>query len=75
MARKPYVLHSLSTCAECGAQGDDFGSPNVEAFEVTGELVCEDCADAVLAREAEYAAEDAAQPDEAQEWADFDRDC
>ena len=33
--------------------GDDFASPNVEAFEVTGELICDDCADAVLERAAE----------------------
>lgn len=48
--KRPYVFHSLSSCAECGASGDEFLSPNVEAFEVTGELVCEDCADAVLER-------------------------
>ena len=33
--------------------GDDFASPNVEAFEVSGELICDDCADAVLERAAE----------------------
>jgi len=53
MARKPYVFHSLSVCAECGADGEDFGSPNVEAFEVTGEIVCEDCAEGILERWAE----------------------
>lgn len=53
MTRKPYVFHSRSVCAECGATGDDFGSVNVEAFEVTGELVCEECADTILARYAE----------------------
>lgn len=40
-------------CDECGADGDDFASPNVEAWEVTGELVCDDCAEAVLERHAE----------------------
>jgi hypothetical protein len=30
--------------------GDDFASPNAEAFEVTGELICDDCAADVLAR-------------------------
>lgn len=54
--RRPYVFHSLSACAECGCSGDDFGSVNVEAYEVTGELICEDCADAVLERAAEEAA-------------------
>lgn len=53
MARKPYPFHSLSCCAECGVDGDDFGSPNVEAFEVTGEIVCEDCAEGILERWAE----------------------
>lgn len=46
-------LHSLSSCHECGATGDDFPSANVEAFEVTGELICDDCADGVLERAAE----------------------
>jgi hypothetical protein len=40
-----YVLHTLSSCAVCGASGDEFGSVNVEAFELDGELVCEECAD------------------------------
>lgn len=53
MARKPYVFHSLSACAACGAQGDDFGSVNVEAFELTGELYCEECADEAIERWAE----------------------
>ena len=57
MARKPYVLHSLSSCVECGAEGDAFASPNVEAYEVTGDLVCDDCAEAVLERAAEQAGE------------------
>jgi len=46
----PYIFHSLSACADCGATGDDFGSPSVEAFELTGELYCEDCADAAIER-------------------------
>lgn len=48
-ANRP-IFHSLSQCAECGVGGDDFASPNVEAFEVTGDLYCDDCADDVLAR-------------------------
>lgn len=50
MARKPYVLHSLSSCIECGAEGDDFASPNAEAYELDGELVCDDCAEAYIER-------------------------
>jgi len=46
--RKPYVFHSLSACAGCGCSGDDFGSVNVEAFEMTGELYCDDCADEAI---------------------------
>jgi hypothetical protein len=38
------IFHSLSVCAGCGCTGDDFGSVNVEAFELTGELYCEECA-------------------------------
>lgn len=45
--RKP-VFHSLSACHGCGRSGDAFGSPHVEAFEVTGELYCEDCADGAI---------------------------
>lgn len=47
---KPYAFHSLSACAGCGVSGEDFASPNVEAFEVTGELICDDCAAAVPER-------------------------
>jgi len=46
--RKPYVFHSLSVCAGCGCSGDDFGSVNVEAYEMTGELYCDDCADEAI---------------------------
>ena len=46
--RKPYAFHSLSVCAGCGCSGEDFGSVNVEAFEVTGELYCDDCADEAI---------------------------
>ncbi len=38
------VFHSLSVCTGCGCDGEDFGSVNVEAFEMTGEIYCEDCA-------------------------------
>jgi hypothetical protein len=44
------VFHSLSVCASCGCSGDDFGSVNVEAFEVTGELHCEECAEEAIER-------------------------
>ncbi len=44
------AFHSMSVCAGCGCQGDDFGSVNVEAFEVTGELYCEDCAEEAIVR-------------------------
>jgi hypothetical protein len=53
MAREPYILHSLSSCVECGASGDDFASPSIECWEELGELVCEDCAEGALERWAE----------------------
>lgn len=53
MTFKSYVFHTLSACAECGATGDDFGSVNVEAFELTGELYCEDCAETAIEQWAE----------------------
>lgn len=51
------VFHSLSACAYCGVSGDEFASPNVEAWETLGELVCDDCATEALedASEAEAA--------------------
>lgn len=49
MAAKP-VFHTLSVCAGCGCSGEDFGSVNVEAFEVTGELYCEECANGAIER-------------------------
>ncbi len=39
------AFHSKSVCAGCGCTEEDFGSVNVEAFELTGELWCEDCAE------------------------------
>lgn len=42
------IFHSLSVCAGCGCFEDDFGSVNVEAFDATGELYCEECADAAI---------------------------
>lgn len=52
------VFHSLSQCHNCGISGDDFASPNVEAFEATGEMYCDDCAAEVLAGLAEDEDED-----------------
>jgi len=46
----------MSRCSECCAL--DF-SPSVEVYELTGELVCVDCADEVLEWEAAKAEEDA----------------
>ena len=47
--RPPYVFHSLSSCAGCGASGDYFPSPDAEAYEVTGELYCDECAEEAIA--------------------------
>lgn len=46
--RRP-ILHALSACVGCGCMGDDFPSANFAAFEVTGELYCDDCADEAIA--------------------------
>lgn len=51
------VFHSLSACAGCGVSGDDFASPSIEAYEVTGELYCDDCADTAIGEAAEREAE------------------
>lgn len=51
--RPPYIFHTLSVCAGCGCSGEDFGSVNVEAYELTGELYCEECADEAIALWAE----------------------
>lgn len=47
--RPPYVFHSLSSCAGCSASGDYFPSPDAEAYEVTGELYCDECAEEAIA--------------------------
>lgn len=48
MERPAYVFHSLSVCAGCGCTGDEFGGVNVEAFELTGDLYCDECAEQVI---------------------------
>lgn len=58
-----------NACPRCGALDC---SPNVEAFEEFGDVMCDDCADAAFAADE---LSDEGDPDEAQEWADFDRDC
>lgn len=50
------AFHSLSVCVGCGCDSDDFGSVNVEAFEMTGELYCEDCAEAVIEDNGQFGA-------------------
>lgn len=51
-------------CPRCGEPDPD---PSVEAFEVFGEAMCAECAADMFS--------DDGQPDEDQEWADFDKDC
>lgn len=51
-------------CQDCGETLDDVIT---EAFELTGRFLCELCAEAAF--------ENDGQPDEQQEWADYDRDC
>lgn len=48
------IIHSLSVCARCDCGGDDFGSVNVEAFELTGELYCEECAPEVIEEHGQF---------------------
>jgi hypothetical protein len=48
----------------CDGCGEAEFSPDIEAFELTGKLVCPDCFEP-----------DDGQPDTAQEWADFDPEC
>lgn len=47
--RPPYVFHSLSACAGCGCSGDYFPAPDAKAYEVTGELYCDECAEEAIA--------------------------
>ena len=35
----------MNACEECGEE--DF-SPNIEAFEISGKCVCDDCADVIF---------------------------
>ena len=43
-------MHSAmgSECEHCGASWDYNQQPNVEAFEIAAELVCDDCAEAIF---------------------------
>lgn len=50
-------------CMECGDPLDGF-NVSVEAFERTGMVICDECG-----------AGDDGQPDEQQEWGDYDPDC
>ena len=35
-------------CEHCGSSWDYDFQPNIEAFEICGEIVCDECADAVF---------------------------
>lgn len=35
-------------CEDCGESWDDMGMPNIEAFELSGKLVCDECAEGVF---------------------------
>lgn len=37
-----------TACEICGEDFDEVGSPHVEALEVTGLFVCDECADGVI---------------------------
>lgn len=37
-----------TACEVCGEPFDEAGCPNIEAFEVTDQFVCDECADGVL---------------------------
>jgi superfamily II helicase len=43
-------MHHAMTgeCDHCAASWDYDMQPNIEAFEMTGEIVCDECADAVF---------------------------
>lgn len=56
------VFHSPSVCAGCDVTGDEFYSVNVEAFELTGELYCDDCSEAAIAQWAEDNEDDGSCP-------------
>jgi superfamily II helicase len=57
MGMNPAIYHRTVTkmqavmageCEHCGASWDYDLQPVVEAFEISGELVCEECAEAVF---------------------------
>lgn len=48
--RPPYIFHSLSACAGCGCSGDYFPAPDAAAYEATGELYCDECAEEAVAQ-------------------------
>jgi ribosome-binding protein aMBF1 (putative translation factor) len=40
---------TMDCCEMCGATAEDGASLNLEAFEVGGKFVCDDCADEIFA--------------------------
>lgn len=59
------VIAPVDACERCGERIE--GGASVECFEMLGEVVCHDCASDALM--------DDGQPDEQQEWTDYDPDC
>jgi superfamily II helicase len=43
---------SPKACEHCGEY--DYGSPNVEAFELSGEIVCDDCAEEIFEENSQF---------------------
>jgi hypothetical protein len=55
-ARKipPGALAAAIECSGCERCGDDDISPNVEAFELSGEIVCDDCAEEIFEENSQF---------------------
>ena len=45
MTESPKCVHGPNCCSGCG---DDDISPNVEAYEISGQILCDNCATQVF---------------------------
>ena len=47
-------LASLNRPNECETCGEDDFSPNIEAFEISGQIVCDECAEEIFEQNGQF---------------------
>lgn len=57
--KREAIKAQIASAAQCERCGEDFGpdfSPNVEAFEMAAEVVCDECADEIFEANSQFGA-------------------